>query len=129
MSKDGENTPKKHRTLKPAWEAGKSGNPAGRPKGSRNKLGEEFIAALHADFVEHGATAIKNVREQDPSTYMRVTASILPKELEIKRPENELSDEQLARVIERIERELTAAQGGSGAPSIAKPPGDVSAVH
>ena len=29
---------------------GNNANPAGRPKGSRNKLGEEFICALHADF-------------------------------------------------------------------------------
>jgi hypothetical protein len=35
----------------------KSGNP-GRPKGSRNKLGEAFLDALHADWQEHGTEAI-----------------------------------------------------------------------
>jgi len=29
------------------YKPGQSGNPNGRPKGSRNKLGEAFIAALH----------------------------------------------------------------------------------
>ncbi len=40
---------KRDTTFKP----GQSGNPRGRPKGSRNKLGEEFICELHAEF--HGA--------------------------------------------------------------------------
>ena len=31
----------------------------GRPKGSRNKLGEDFIAALAADFAEHGKCVIQ----------------------------------------------------------------------
>ena len=33
------------------------GNP-GRPKGSRNKLGEDFIAAVAEDFAKHGMKAI-----------------------------------------------------------------------
>ena len=31
---------------------------SGRPKGSRNKLGEDFIAALAEDFAKHGMKAI-----------------------------------------------------------------------
>ena len=33
----------------------KKGNP-GRPKGARNKFGEDFISALKEDFNEHGKT-------------------------------------------------------------------------
>ena len=40
MADSGEPTRQKHRP----WKPGESGNPAGRPKGSRNKLSEEFIA-------------------------------------------------------------------------------------
>ena len=72
------------RTLRPPWKAGESGNPAGRPKGSRNKLGEAFVADLYADWKEHGASVIKRVRAEEPSTYLRVVASILPNELNIK---------------------------------------------
>ena len=31
----------------------------GRPKGSRNKLGEAFLEAMHADFEQHGVEVIK----------------------------------------------------------------------
>jgi hypothetical protein len=68
----------------------------GRPKGSRDALSRAFIEALHADFVEHGAQVIATVRVTDPSTYMRVTANLLPKELEItQNATDRLSDEDL----------------------------------
>jgi hypothetical protein len=49
-----DNTAKKQRGR--PFEPGQSGNPAGRPKGSRNKLAEGFVAALYDDWSEHGAT-------------------------------------------------------------------------
>src|SRR5215210_5488649 len=91
---DGDPTPQKHRGLKEAWKAGQSGNPAGRPKGSRNKLGEDFIAALYADFQEHGPATIERAREQDPAAYLRIIAGLLPKEVKIE-DLRDLTDEQL----------------------------------
>ena len=55
------------------------GNP-GRPKGSRNKLGEVFVKALLDDFSKHGIATIETVRINDPSTYVNTIAKILPKE-------------------------------------------------
>lgn len=69
------------------------GNP-GRPKGSRNKLGEAFIEALHDDFNEHGVAAIRSMRGSDPGGYVRVIASLLPKEFKIETT-SDLTDEQL----------------------------------
>jgi hypothetical protein len=40
---------------------GHSGNVAGRPRGSRSKLGEVFITQLYADWLEHGETVIAKV--------------------------------------------------------------------
>ena len=61
----------------------KPGNPGGpgRPKGARSRLGEAFINAVLTDFEAHGVGAIESVRKDDPSTYMRVIAGILPKEV------------------------------------------------
>jgi hypothetical protein len=83
---------------------GNIGGP-GRGRGSRNKLGEEFIQALYADFNEHGEGAIKKVREDRPHEYLKVVAGLLPKELRIER--NDMTDEQLS---ERV-RQLTDALG------------------
>jgi hypothetical protein len=70
-----------------------------RPKGSRNKLGEAFLADLYADWCEGGVAAIARVRAERPDVYLRVVASILSKDLEL---ENDifdgLSDDQLAAI-------------------------------
>lgn len=63
------------------FKPGQSGNPAGRPKGSRNKLGEDFIAALYEDFSKHGAAVIEAVRLEKPDAYLKVVASLMPVEI------------------------------------------------
>jgi hypothetical protein len=80
-------TAKKHRNLVP-FEPGKSGNPAGRPKGARSKLGEDFLKALVADFnatagkgKTNGIEAIRKMRADNPDQYVKVIAGLLPKEV------------------------------------------------
>lgn len=80
----GKATPKKQTNLKPAWKPGQSGNPAGRPKGARNKLGEAFIDALYADFQDNGIEAIQKVRTEKPEAYLATLAKILPAEAVVK---------------------------------------------
>ena len=103
MAEARKNGKKTQRRVPPVEHQFKPGNP-GRPKGSRNKLGEDFIAALHDDFEAHGMAAIQKVRKDKPDAYIKVIASILPKELKVT-TENELTDDQL---VERI-RQLDAA--------------------
>ena len=73
----------------------KPGNP-GRPKGSRNKLGEAFIQALAEDFERHGVEAIERVRIEKPEAYLKVIASLVPKDLNLNVSKyDHLTDEQL----------------------------------
>jgi hypothetical protein len=52
----------------------------GRPLGSKVKLSESFLAGIAADFARHGKDVIQYVRQSEPSTYLRIVASIVPKE-------------------------------------------------
>jgi len=94
----------------PAWQPGQSGNPAGRPVGIRNKLNEKFILALHDDFVQHGAKVIEQVRTDKPDIYLKVIASILPRELHVKDGSlfDGMSNEQLDEILGSVRAVLTA---------------------
>lgn len=92
------------------WKPGQSGNPAGRKKGSRNEFGEDFIRAIHEDFQEHGIETLEKVRQTEPGVYLRVCASILPKELKITHgiDFDSLNDEQLRSHLTGLLSEFAA---------------------
>ena len=57
----------------------KVGNP-GRPQGARSRLSEAFLAAVADDFAAHGVSTLVEMRQQRPSDYIKVVASLLPRE-------------------------------------------------
>jgi hypothetical protein len=95
-----ETTDKKQDTR---FKPGQSGNPAGRPKGSRNKVSEKLLEVLALDFEAHGQQVIEQVRTERPADYLKIVASLVPKQMEIDdrrthtRAED-LSDEELAAI-------------------------------
>lgn len=76
----------------------------GRPKGARSKLGEAFIQALHDDFEANGIAAIQVVRAEKPDQYLKVIASLLPKDVNLNLTDNlsELSDDELLGEIRKL---------------------------
>lgn len=92
----------------------------GRPKGSRNKLGEAFISDMLADWEQNGPETITRVREERPQDYLKVVASILPKQVDVNvKPFEEMDDDQLRRHAQRLIEELGplaafASGGGAG---------------
>lgn len=74
----------------------------GRPKEARDKLSRAFLTAFADDFEKHGAKAIERVRKDDAPTYVRVAASLMPKEIEITDPLKALSDDKLATAVETL---------------------------
>jgi len=66
------------------FKPGQSGNPAGRKKGSRNKITKQYLDALAADFREHGESVIERLRESHPDVYLRLVAQLLPKNFDVK---------------------------------------------
>lgn len=84
-----------------AFKKGQSGNPNGRPKGSRHKLTEAFLKDLSQTWADVGAQAIKTVAAEDPATLIRVIASIMPKEAELTvrtLTAKQMSDDELANI-------------------------------
>jgi hypothetical protein len=77
----GEDTPNKHPNLRAPWQPGQSGNPAGRPKGARSKLSEDFFKALQADFETHGLAAIVSMRTERPNEYVKAIVALQTKEI------------------------------------------------
>jgi len=97
------------------WQPGVSGNPAGRVRGSRNRLSEEVICALLRDFQQHGQKAIAKVRRDQPGVYLKVLALLIPREHKVEQSNviKNLSDQELEDMVEYLKTSLEAQARGS----------------
>jgi hypothetical protein len=86
----------------------KVGNPGGpgRPKGSKNRLSEYFLFELADHFEKYGREAIVRVCEDSPGEYLRIIASLIPKELILEQTQ----EETVRWVINASSKALTEAQ-------------------
>ena len=105
------------------FQPGQSGNPNGRRPGCRNKFNEAFITDFYKDWAQHGAEVIEAVRTLHPQIYLRVAASIVPRDVHI-RSESMfagMSNDEVDTLLVEIRRQLAARAGisdraGSEAP-------------
>lgn len=99
------------------FKPGQSGNPGGKPKHARNQLQVSFLNALARDFDDHGKDAIERARIEDPVGYMKVCASLMPKQVEQSQPLDDLSDAELVAGIAFLKTRLTGGAGEGSEPS------------
>lgn len=99
----------------PRFQPGQSGNPAGRPLGARNKLSEDFVQALQEDFNAHGKEAIVATRTEKPDQYLKVIASLLPRDINLTVNEFEgKSDDDIRRELRELAGALSALVAAEG---------------
>lgn len=83
-------------------------NPNGRPKGSRNKLEERFLADLHKDWEEHGIQALEDGRTKDPMTYVKMVASLMPNKVTAENALDGISRDDLRVAIDALRSWIVA---------------------
>jgi hypothetical protein len=64
----------------PNWLPGQSGNPRGRPPGSRQKIAEQLLTAFASVLDEDPVTALRALRADDPGKFWSIAAGLLPRE-------------------------------------------------
>lgn len=83
------------------FKPGQSGNPKGRPPGSKNKLTEAFWRDMSDVWTAGGKDALERVIKDDPGAFVRVAASLMPKEAELTLrtiAADQLTDDELASI-------------------------------
>lgn len=95
---------------------GTTGKLGGRPKGARAKLGEQFLSALQQDFEANGVAAIETVRAERPQDYLKIIASLMPRDLNLNiNPMEDATDDELVqrlRDLDEIIRPFLGVEGG-----------------
>src|SRR4030095_9830522 len=95
------------------FKPGQSGNPKGRPKGSRNKLSEEFFRDLCDAWQAFGKPALETMAMLYPVEFVRLVASLMPREPEATIAPvtvmERMSDAQLDALIAELQSGLDPA--------------------
>ena len=73
-------------------------NRAGRRIGSRNKFSQAFTDAMLLVFEVLGESVIAEVRQKDPSTYVRIATALIPSKTEQEIEVRDTSSENISEI-------------------------------
>jgi hypothetical protein len=98
------------------WKPGESGNPAGKPIGTRNAFSALFLSDLAASWSQCGAEVLAKVARADPARYLGVCSTLIPRDVavSIETRQGALDDADMA-VLKAIKEAIPNA--GSRPPS------------
>jgi hypothetical protein len=91
----------------------------GRPKGARNKLAARVFEDILAHWTEptapgselcKGQEALETLYKEKPGDYLRLTASVLPREFIFESVTSELDDEQIDELLIALRRRMIEAR-------------------
>jgi hypothetical protein len=84
-------------------------NPGGgRPKGSKNKISEDFLQDFHAAWLTHGKATLEKMIAERPSEFVKIAASLIPKNFHIQQavaeqPVISIAIDPLSDLTKRVE--------------------------
>jgi hypothetical protein len=99
-------------------------NPKGKPAGNRDRLCRELLADMADAWQSYGIRALKEMAQNDPSSFVKAYVGLLPKEVKVDAAENMTEDQLLVRI-----RELAANLGVESALLLAGAIGSGETTH
>jgi hypothetical protein len=75
----------------------------GRVAGARSRLQSTFVIALADDFEQHGVDVIRLCRQERPEGYLKICASLMPREFVFESALVSLDDEEIDDLILKLE--------------------------
>lgn len=82
-----------------------------RKVGARERISAAFLENFAADFEQHGPAAIVRMRDEDPSSYVKVAVALQPKEHTHRHVLDGVEDTELGGVIEELKAIVSARAG------------------
>jgi hypothetical protein len=88
----------------------------GRPKGSKNKLQEDFLRNVLEAWETRGPAAISGMITEKPSEFVKMVAGLMPKDINFNLNDaSEMTDDELAERVRTLASQLAPfLPGGTG---------------
>src|SRR6476660_3990513 len=65
------------------WKPGQSGNPAGKPPGTRTAFSQGFIRDFALVWAEEGLEAVRKIAKKSPEAFVAIAARICPNDFRL----------------------------------------------